>query len=36
LQRYPNWPELDELLYNLPTAVPEDARPDDEEEQEAA
>ena len=36
LQRYPNWPELDELLYNLPTAVPEDARPDDEQEQEAA
>jgi glutathione-regulated potassium-efflux system ancillary protein KefF len=36
LQRYPNWPELDELLYNLPTAVPEDARPDEDEEQEAA
>jgi len=36
LQRYPNWPELDELLYNLPTAVPEDARPDEDEEQEVA
>ena len=36
LQRYPNWPELGELLYNLPTAVPEDARPDDDEQEAAA
>ena len=36
LQRYPNWPELDELLYKLLAAVPEDARPDDDEAQEAA
>lgn len=31
LQHYPNWPELDALLYKLPAAVPEDARPDDDE-----
>ncbi|MEP6876276.1 MAG: NAD(P)H-dependent oxidoreductase [Burkholderiales bacterium] len=36
LRRYPNWPELGELLYNLPAAVPEDARPDEDDEQEAA
>jgi len=30
LQRYPNWPELDELLYKLPGPVPEDARPDED------
>jgi glutathione-regulated potassium-efflux system ancillary protein KefF len=30
LSTYPRWPELDELLYGLPTAVPEDARPDEE------
>ncbi len=36
LSRYPNWPELDELLYKLPDAVPEDARPDDDDEEMAA
>jgi glutathione-regulated potassium-efflux system ancillary protein KefF len=38
LHHYPDWPELNELLYKLPDAVPEDARPDDDEEhaQEAA
>ena len=30
LASYPNWPELGELLYELPALVPEDARPDDE------
>ncbi|MBC7735213.1 MAG: NAD(P)H-dependent oxidoreductase [Bacteriovorax sp.] len=30
LASHPNWPELDELLYGLACAVPEDARPDDE------
>jgi glutathione-regulated potassium-efflux system ancillary protein KefF len=29
LGSYPRWPELDELLYNMITPVPEDARPDD-------
>lgn len=31
LGSYPQWPELDELLYGLACAVPEDARPDDAE-----
>ena len=31
LGSYPQWPELDELLYGLSCAVPEDARPDDSE-----
>ncbi len=31
LASHPNWPELDELLYGLACAVPEDARPDDSE-----
>jgi len=31
LVSHPNWPELDELLYGLACAVPEDARPDDSE-----
>jgi glutathione-regulated potassium-efflux system ancillary protein KefF len=31
LRTYPRWPELNELLYKLPAAVPEDARPDEEE-----
>jgi len=34
LHRYPEWPELNELLYKLPDVVPEDARPEDEEEEE--
>lgn len=29
LASYPRWPELDELLYDLPARVPEDARPDE-------
>ena len=29
LGSYPQWPELDELLYRLATQVPEDARPDE-------
>src|SRR5436190_15232268 len=33
LHRYPDWPELSELLYKLPDVVPEDARPDDDEEE---
>jgi len=32
LHSYPRWPELDELLYKLPGPVPEDARPDEDEE----
>ena len=31
LASHPAWPELDELLYGLACAVPEDARPDDSE-----
>ena len=31
LHRYPDWPELGELLYQLPGPVPEDARPDEDE-----
>lgn len=30
LASYPNWPELDTLLYGLPPQVPEDARPDED------
>jgi glutathione-regulated potassium-efflux system ancillary protein KefF len=30
LRSYPHWPELDELLYGLPGPVPEDARPDED------
>ena len=30
LRSYPRWPELDELLYQLPGRVPEDARPADD------
>ena len=33
LGSYPQWPELDELLYKLPGPVPEDARPDDDDEE---
>ena len=31
LASHPNWPELDELLYGLACAVPDDARPDESE-----
>jgi len=31
LASHPHWPELDELLYGLACAVPEDARPDESE-----
>jgi glutathione-regulated potassium-efflux system ancillary protein KefF len=34
LQHYPDWPELNELLYKIPVAVPETARPDDDEDDE--
>ncbi len=30
LASYPNWPELGELLYELPALIPEDARPDED------
>lgn len=30
LASYPRWPELDELLYELPAIIPEDARPDED------
>jgi glutathione-regulated potassium-efflux system ancillary protein KefF len=33
LQHYPDWPELNELLYKIPAAVPETARPDDDEDE---
>jgi glutathione-regulated potassium-efflux system ancillary protein KefF len=32
LASHPHWPELDELLYGLSQRVPEDARPDDNQE----
>ena len=30
LASYPNWPELGELLYELPALIPHDARPDED------
>ena len=36
LARYPRWPELDELLYGIVPPVPEDARPDPDEDDAAA
>ena len=36
LVSHPHWPELDELLYGLSQRVPEDARPDDHDADQAA